>query len=216
MADDTIKYSDLVTPDDSIKNLIGQLEALNKNYETMVNAIRAGSEKTVKAIKDIAAASSNGKEQLDDAAIAASRLNRAQKELKFAMSETGKEVAWLKNQTAYYNKMTVEQKQQARALIGSYDKLKLELKEQVTLWKSLSEQERANEAIGQQTLENILNIKNRLKSLDDELKAHVGSLTRVQKAEKELAYLRSEEGQRLITLKQQIAEEYAQRSQFYR
>ena len=53
MADDTIKYSDLVTPDDSIKNLIGQLEVLNKNYETMVNAIRAGTEKTVKAITTV-------------------------------------------------------------------------------------------------------------------------------------------------------------------
>lgn len=211
MADDTIKYSDLVTPDDSIKNLIGQLETLNKNYETMVNAIRAGAERTIKAIKDMTAASSDGKEQLDDAAIAASRLNRAQKELKFAMSETGKEVAWLKSQTASYNKMTVEQKQQAKALAGSYDKLKLELKEQVTLWKSLSEQERNNEQIGEQTLSNILNIKRRLQDLDSELKAHVDNLTRVQKAEKELAYLRSAEGQRLITLKQQIAEEYAQR-----
>ena len=129
MADDTIKYSDLVTPDDSIKNLIGQLEVLNKNYETMVNAIRAGAETTVKAIMDIAAASSNGTVQLDDAAIAASRLNRAQKVLKFAMSETCEEVAWLKNQTASYNKMTVKQKQQEQDLIGSYDKLKLELKE---------------------------------------------------------------------------------------
>lgn len=211
MADDTIKYSDLVTPDDSIKNLIGQLETLNKNYETMVNAIRAGAERTIKAIKDMTAASSDGKEQLDDAAIAASRLNRAQKELKFAMSETGKEVAWLKSQTASYNKMTVEQKQQAKALAGSYDKLKLELKEQVALWKSLSEQERNNEQIGEQTLNNILNIKRRLQDLDSELKAHVDNLTRVQKAEKELAYLRSAEGQRLITLKQQIAEEYAQR-----
>lgn len=208
---DSIKYSDLVTPDDSIKNLITQLEAMNKSYESMVSAIRAGAEKTVKAIKDLSAASREGKEQLDEAAIYASRLKKAQKELKFAMSDTGKEVAWLKSQTASYNKMSVEQKQQAHALIGSYDKLKLELKEQIALWKSLSEQERTNEDIGQQTLDNILNIKSRLKSLDDELKVHVEGLTRVQKAENELEYLRSEEGQRLLTLKQQIADVYAQR-----
>lgn len=208
---DSIKYSDLVTPDDSIKNLIAQLEDMNKSYESMVAAIKAGAEKTVKAIKDLSAASREGKEQLDEAAIYTSRLEKAQKELKFAMSDTGKEVAWLKSQTASYNKMSVEQKQQAQALIGSYDKLKLELKEQVTLWKSLSEQERTNEAIGQQTLDNILNIKSRLKSLDDELKVHVEGLTRVQKAEKELEYLRSEEGQRLLTLKQRIADIYAQR-----
>lgn len=209
--DDSIKYSDLVTPDDSIKNLISQLEQLNKGYGDMVAAIKAGAESTVKAIKGLSASTKEGKKELDDAAIYASRLEKAHKELKFAMSDTGKEVAWLKNQTATYNKMTVEQKQQAQSLVGSYNKLKLELKEQVTLWKSLSEQERQNEAIGQQTLDNIIDIKTRLKSLDNELRVQVDSITRVQKAEKELAYLRSEEGQRLITLKQQIAEEYAQR-----
>lgn len=208
---DSIKYSDLVTPDDSIKNLIAQLEAMNKSYESMVSAIRAGAEKTVKAIKDLSASTREGKEQLDDAAIYAYRLEKAQKELKFAMSDTGKEVAWLKSQTASYNKMTVEQKQQAQALIGSYDKLKSELKEQVALWKSLSEQERSNEAVGQQTLDNILNLKGQLKSLDEQLKFHVEGLTRVQRAEQELEYLRSEEGQRLIALKQQISQEYAQR-----
>lgn len=209
--DDSIKYSDLVTPDDSIKNLISQLEQLNKGYGDMVAAIKAGAESTVKAIKGLSASTKEGKKELDDAAIYASRLEKAHKELKFAMSDTGKEVAWLKNQTATYNKMTVEQRQQAQSLVGSYNKLKLELKEQVTLWKSLSEQERQNEAIGQQTLDNIIDIKTRLKSLDNELRVQVDSITRVQKAEKELAYLRSEEGQRLITLKQQIAEEYAQR-----
>ena len=53
MADDKIKYSDLIVPDDSIEYLILQLDDLNKQYGTMVNAIRAGAKEIVYAIKSI-------------------------------------------------------------------------------------------------------------------------------------------------------------------
>ena len=206
MADEsTIKYEDLISPDDSIKNLIAQLNELNKTSGSVLEVIKSGAKDIVSSIKSMSTATSEGKAEIDDAAIAANRLARAQKELKFAMSDTGKEVAWLKSQTTSYNKMSVEMRAQSEALIGSYNKLKSELKEQIALWKALSDTER-RDAMGTEVLNNILSMKTRLAELDGQLKLHVQGLTEVQKAEQRLNFLRSEEGQKLIELKRQIRE----------
>lgn len=203
MDESKIKYEDLISPDDSIKNLIAQLDELNKTYGAMLEVIKAGAKDIVNSVKSMSTATSEGRAEIDEATIAANRLTRAQKELKFAMSDTGKEVAWLKSQTTSYNKMSVEMRAQSQALIGSYDKLKSELKEQIALWKALSESERKG-AMGAETLDKILSMKSQLAELDGQLKLHVQSLSEVQRAEQRLNFLRSEEGQKLIELKRQI------------
>ena len=110
MADeDKIKYSDIIQPDDSIEKLIKQLGEFSKSYETMINAIRAGADRVVHALKTASGATSEGRKAIDEAASSASRLERAQYELKLAMSDTGKQIAWLKAQTIDHNKATVEQ-----------------------------------------------------------------------------------------------------------
>ena len=206
MADDKIRYSDIIEPDDSIERLISQLNDLNKSYETMVNAIRAGADRIINALKQASGATSQGKKEIDDATIAASRLERAYKELQFAMSDTGKQVAWLKAQTADQNKMTVEQQRYIHMVTDSYDKLKAELKENVALYKSLSAEERENSEMGGQVLDNILELKTQLKELDNQMKPHIERLSAVQKAEEKLNFLLSEEGQRYLELQRRIRE----------
>lgn len=203
MDESKIKYEDLISPDDSIKNLIAQLDELNKTYGAMLEVIKTGAKDIVSSIKSMSTATSEGRAEIDEAAIAANRLTRAQKELKFAMSDTGKEVAWLKAQTASQNKMSVEMQRQSQALIGSYDKLKSELKEHITLWKSLSSAERTG-AFGKDILDSIEQLRAKINILDGYLKGHVQSLNEVEKAEQRLAFLRSTEGQKLIELKKQI------------
>ena len=206
MADDKIRYSDIIEPDDSIERLIGQLNDLNKSYETMVNAIRAGADRIINALKQASGATSQGKKEIDDATIAASRLERAYKELQFAMSDTGKQVAWLKAQTADQNKMTVEQQRYIRMVTDSYDKLKADLKENIALYKSLSAEERENSEMGGRVLDNILDLKVQLKELDNQMKPHIEQLSAVQKAEQRLNFLLSEEGQRYLELQRRIRE----------
>ena len=205
-SDDKISYSDLVSPDNSIEILIGQLEQLNKSYGVMVNAIRANAKEIVNAMKQMNASTSESRAQLDDAAIAANRLERAQRELKIATSSTGKEIAWLKSQTASHNKMSIEQQRQSAALINSYDRLKSELKEQISLWKSLDQVK--DRKFSEDLLADIVSTRNKLASLDEQLKSHVIQLSEVEKAERKLNFLRSEEGQKLIELKKQIADVY--------
>lgn len=211
--EDKIKYSDIIQPDDSIEKLIKQLGELNQSYETMVNAIRAGADRVVHALKTASGATSEGRKSIDAATASTSRLERAQNELKLAMSDTGKQIAWLKAQTVDQNKATVEQQRYLQQALSSYNRLKSDLKQTVSLYKSLTEAEREDSTMGQQLLQDIINLKNQIKALDDQMKPHIQTLTEVQKAEQKLAYLQSEEGQKLLDLKAKIAEVTAARKQ---
>ncbi len=211
--DDKIKYSDIIQPDDSIEKLIKQLGEFNQQYEAMVVAIKAGTERIVHTLKSASGATSDGRKSIDETTVSASRLERAYKELKFAISDTGKQVAWLKAQTADANKITVEQQRYMQQTLSSYNRLKSDLKESVSLYKSLTDAERADSQMGQQLLNDIINLKNQIKVLDDTMKPHIQTLSEVEKAEQKLAYLQSEEGQKLLDLKAKIAEVTAARRQ---
>ena len=211
--DDKIKYSDIIEPDDSIEKLVKQLGELNQSYETMVNAIRAGADRIVHSLKSASGATSEGRKAIDEATASTSRLERAQNELKLALSDTGKQIAWLKAQTSDANRATVEQQRYIQQAISSYDRLKSDLKQTVELYKSLTAAERADSEMGQQLLNDILNLKNQIKALDDTMKPHIQTLTEVEKAEQRLAYLQSDEGKRLTELKRKISELTSSRRQ---
>lgn len=211
--DDKIKYSDIIEPDDSIEKLVKQLGELNQSYETMVNAIRAGADRIVHSLKSASGATSEGRKAIDEATASTSRLERAQNELKLALSDTGKQIAWLKAQTSDANRATVEQQRYIQQAISSYNRLKSDLKQTVGLYKSLTAAERADSEMGQQLLNDILNLKNQIKALDDQMKPHIQTLSEVEKAEQRLAYLQSDEGKRLLELKAKIAELTSARKQ---
>ena len=211
--EDKIKYSDIIQPDDSINKLIEQLSELNKLYESTVNAIRSGADKIASAMKSASGATSEGRKSIDSAAQAASRLERAYDELEFAMSDTGKMVTQLRTEIRAVNKETSDNYRYINQAVGSYDRLKSELRQSVDLYKSLTAAERTDSEMGQQLLNDIINLKNQIKELDNQLKPHVQALTEVEKAEQKLAYLQSAEGQRLLELKRQIAEVTSGRKQ---
>ena len=213
MDDDKIKYSDIIQPDDSIEKLVKQLTELNQSYETMVNAIRAGADRIVHSIKGASGATKEGRRAIDEATEAASRLERAQKELSFAMSDTGEKVAWLKARTSDYNKMTVEQQRYIRQAVGSYDRLKSELKQQIALYKSLTAAEREDANMGKQVLDTILGIKNELTKLDATMKPHIQTISELEKAKQRLAKIQAGEYDELIKVQAQIKSELKSRQE---
>ena len=133
MDDNKIRYEDLISPDDSIKTLIEQLTELNRTYGTVLEVVKSGAKDIVSQLKSMSTATNEGRGEIDEATAAATRLARAQKELKFAMSDVGKEVAWLKSQTSSQNKMSVEQQKRAQALAGSYDLIKIQINQLLTI-----------------------------------------------------------------------------------
>lgn len=206
MAEDKISYSDIIQPDNSLERLINQLDQVNKHYGELISTVQTSAKQIADTLKTVTSASDSGKKEISEAAAAADRLTRAQKELKFALSDTGKQVAWLKAQTTDANKATVENQRYLKAAEGSYEKINSELKSLISLYKALTPEERASADMGQILVQSIVQYKKELAALDAQLKPHIQQLSAVQKAEEKLAYLQSEEGQRLLDLKAKIRE----------
>lgn len=204
MADDVIKESDLIQSDGSIDKITQSLELLIDSYGDMVAAIKKGSSEMVEAIKDMSTSTKEGRAALDDAARAAQRLERAQKEYEFAQSDIGKEVADLKSKTAALNRTTAESKKALELQAGSYERIRIHLKHLIDLYKNMSAAQRASR--GDDIIRQINEQRSRLAAMDEQLKAHVAQISKVQKAEEKLAYLQSEEGQCYLELKAKIRE----------
>lgn len=204
MADDVIKESDLIQSDGSIDKITQSLELLIDSYGDMVAAIKKGSSEMVEAIKNMSTSTKEGRAALDDAARAAQRLERAQKEYEFAQSDIGKEVADLKSKTAALNRTTAESKKALELQAGSYERIRIHLKHLIDLYKNMSAEQRASR--GDDIIRQINEQRSRLAAMDEQLKAHVVQISKVQKAEEKLAYLQSEEGQRYLELKAKISE----------
>lgn len=204
--DEVIKESDLIQLDGTIDKLIKQLSELNTAYSSAVEVIKLGAESIARSLKNASGATREGRKTIDDASMAVNRYERALSELRFAMSETGEQVAWLKAQTADINKATVAQQRQLSAAVGSYDKINAEIKELIAFYKRLSQTERENADVGGLIIQELRERQAQLKKLNAEIKPVVEQMTRLQKAEQELAYLQSEEGQKLLEVKKQIRE----------
>ncbi len=204
MADDIIKESDLIQSDGSIDKITQSLELLIDSYGDMVAAIKKGSSEMVDAIKNMSTTTREGRAALDDAARAAQRLERAQKEYEFAQSDIGKEVADLKSKTAALNRTTAESKKALELQAGSYERIRIHLKHLIDLYKTMSAEQRASR--GDDIIRQINEQRSKLAAMDEQLKAHVAQISKVQKAEEKLAYLQSEEGQRYLELKAKIRE----------
>lgn len=204
MADDVIKESDLIQSDGSIDKITQSLELLIDSYGDMVAAIKKGSSEMVEAIKNMSTSTKEGRAALDDAARAAQRLERAQKEYEFAQTDIGKEVADLKSKTAALNRTTAESKKALELQAGSYERIRIHLKHLIDLYKNMSAEQRASR--GDDIIRQINEQRSKLAAMDEQLKAHVAQISKVQKAEEKLAYLQSEEGQRYLELKAKIRE----------
>lgn len=206
MADDGNKITseDIIGSDGSLEKLIEEIKGIGDAYEEVVKAIKSGAETIAKSLKSISGATREGRDTIDDMSFGASRLQRWMRELKFSMTDTGKQVAWLKAQVSDNNKMTVEQNRYIQAAVTSYDKLKRELKDYVNLYKSLTAVERADPNMGGALVVSILDLKRQLKALDDQIKPHIKSLTDLEQAQKRLAFLQSAEGQQLLDVRSKI------------
>lgn len=125
MADNNnpIKYSDLISPDSLITDLIQQLNALSDTYSTAIKNIKTEAIQLASALQKVSGATEAGRETTRKAASDADRLAKAERELAFAESENAKRIAEInvaKQEANQINKLLVKLNQSAE---GSYNKL---------------------------------------------------------------------------------------------
>lgn len=123
MDNNPIKYSDLIQPDDSITNLVKQLDEANEAYNNIGNSIKAEAQRIASAMQTISGATQQGRNATKGYSEDAQKLLKAQQDLNFARSETARKIAELnamKKDEQTITKLTV---QLNRASEGSYEAL---------------------------------------------------------------------------------------------
>ena len=211
MDNGVIKESELIQLDGTIDKLIESISGLGSEYGKAAELIKNAAAGISASLKSVSGATKQGRQAIDESAKAADKLAAAEESLKFALSETGKQVAWLKAQTADANKATVEQQRQIQAAATSYNKLKADIKELTGFFKSLTKAEREDVEFGGQVIAELREKNAQLKALNDSIKPVVQSMTLLQKTEQQLAYWQSEEGQKVLEVRKQIRELTADR-----
>ena len=214
MADNPLKYSDLIQKDDSIQQVISELEQLKATYLDTLSVIPKEAAKVKVAMEQVSGATEQGREAIKKNATEADRLSRAQKELAFAMSQVGQQVAALKLQTNERNALSREESKMVNAQSTSYREMKAQLTILRTEYYALSQSERESEQIGMQKLAQIIDLNTQIKAIEKSMRAHNNTqdeeiqngrevkqvLTDLEKARMRLTYVTSDENQELMQL----------------
>lgn len=125
MANDNnpIYYKDLVAPDNSISDLVKQLDELSDSYTNALKNIKSEAIQLAAQLNKVSGATEQGRKTTRAAATDADRLVKAQRDLAFAESETAQQLAVLKQaqtEANQINKLVVKLNQSAE---GSYNRL---------------------------------------------------------------------------------------------
>lgn len=102
-----IRYQDLITPDDSIEKLIGQLEQLRESYTNMANSVKSQAQQVADSLRQVSGATEQGRKKIKDSNDEAARLERAYRQLDAALASNAKEIAKLnvlRREANNYNK----------------------------------------------------------------------------------------------------------------
>ena len=96
MADNPLKYSDLIQPDDSIEKAISQLERLNATYAATLKNVKDEAIKLQASIEGASGATEQHRTKIREATEQVDKLSKAQRALDDAMDDTAKQIAELK------------------------------------------------------------------------------------------------------------------------
>ena len=169
MADNNnpIKYSDLVSPDNSITQLINQLDQLSDAYMNTLKNIKSEALTVRAALAGVSGATEDGRKTIKGATSDTDRLTRAARDLAFAESENAKRLAELKQaqkEANEINKLTVRLNQSAE---GSYNKLSAQYSLNKIYLNNMTIEEREATAEGRKLVEETNAIYQEMKRLQE-------------------------------------------------
>lgn len=187
MADNNnpIKYSDLVSPDNSITDLIKQLDELSDAYTNALKNIRAEAIQLAAVLQKVSGATEDGRNTTKKAADNAERLARAQRDLAFAESENAKKLAELKlaqQEANQINKLIVKINQSAE---GSYNRLSAQYSLNKIYLNNMTKAERENTEEGRKLVAQTKEIYEEMKRLQEatgKFQLNVGNYTEASDA----------------------------------
>lgn len=221
MADNNnpIKYSDLVSPDDSITKLINQLDQLSDAYMNTLKNIKSEAITVKAALEGVSGATENGRKTIRGASNDTDKLTRAARDLAFAESENAKRLAELKQaqkEANELNKLTTRLNQSAE---GSYNRLSAQYSINKIYLNNMTVEEREATEEGRKLVAETKAIYEEMKRLQEATgktslnvgnysDAAKGLTTQIENQTKQLALLRLE-GKQGTAEYQQLSKETA-------
>lgn len=143
-----IKYSDLISPDDSISTLIKQLDELSDAYVNMSKNVREQAGALATNLRGVSGATEAGRKTIQNASTDADRLAKAQKALNDAESETNIRLQELKQAQKEANDIAKVTARLNRSQEGSYNRLAAMYKMNMMHLNTMSREMRENTAAG--------------------------------------------------------------------
>lgn len=143
-----IKYKDLILPDDSIENLIKQLDEANEAYNNIGNSIKEEAQRISAAMRTVSGATNEGREATRGYSESAQKLLKAERDLNFARSETAHQIAELKALKKDEQTITKLTIQLNRSAEGSYDALSAQYGLNKIRLNAMTQAERENTDVG--------------------------------------------------------------------
>lgn len=221
MADNNnpIKYSDLVKPDNSITDLINQLDQLSDAYMNTLSNIKSEAISVRAALAGVSGATEDGRKTIKGATTDTDRLTRAARDLAFAESENAKRLAELKQaqkEANEINKLVVKINQSAE---GSYNRLSAQYSLNKIFLNNMTVEEREATEDGRKLVAETKAIYEEMKRLQEATgktslnvgnysDAAKGLTTQIEDQTKQLALLRLE-GKQGTAEYQQLSKETA-------
>lgn len=186
MADNNpIKYKDLISPDNSIEELIKQLTELKDTYTDALASIKTEAIQLAATLQKVSGATEDGRKKTKKAADDADRLARAQKELAFAESDAAKKIAELnlaKQEANQINKLIIKINQSAE---GSYNRLSAQYSLNKIYLNNMTKAERENTEEGRKLVAQTKEIYEEMKRLQEatgKFQLNVGNYTEASDA----------------------------------
>ena len=214
-----IKYSDLVKPDNSITDLINQLDQLSDAYMNTLSNIKSEAISVRAALAGVSGATEDGRKTIKGATTDTDRLTRAARDLAFAESENAKRLAELKQaqkEANEINKLVVKINQSAE---GSYNRLSAQYSLNKIFLNNMTVEEREATEDGRKLVAETKAIYEEMKRLQEATgktslnvgnysDAAKGLTTQIENQTKQLALLRLE-GKQGTAEYQQLSKETA-------
>lgn len=173
MENNPIKYSDIISPDDSIKILIQQLEELNKVYTSMADSMKQSAEAMAAGMKNVSGATEEGRKAISSNATEAQKMLDLETKLVEARGKNAEELARLRRELREATNETKNMERANSAAEGSYNQLAAQynlIKQQLN---AMSEEERKAERGAGGLVEQAAKLYARMKELQEETGKYV-------------------------------------------
>jgi len=170
--DNPIKYSDLISPDSSITDLINQLQQLANQYASNIAQIKQGAQDLANSLRNVNGATEQGREKTKQAATEVEKLAQQHRKLAEAEDGTHKEMMRLKQATKEANDIARLEVKIANSKEGSYNRLSAQYSLLKIKLNQMSEAERKNTKDGRDMEAQAKRIYEQMKKLQEATGKH--------------------------------------------